>query len=842
MRSVTSTLDHIRQDLAYALRSLRRSPGFAAMVVATLALGVGANTALFSLADRLFLQEPAGVADPGSLRRVYARSNYFGSPRLVDQLGYPQYLAVRQSIAPRAEAAAYTAPDSVRVGRTGGSARAHGVYAGANLFHLLGVHAAVGRMFGADEDRVGHGSLVAVLGYAYWQTHFAGDPGVIGRVVTIARQQYTIIGVMQRGFTGVDLTPVDVWLPLAAYPSPDIGGAPWYESWRSFAQVRVLARVRPGTPNEWLASAATSAYDRGEIANVPTAPDSAVLLVGPIQAARGPALPPKADVAITTRLVGVALIVLLIACANVANLLLARTDRRRREIAVRLALGVSRRRLVAQLLTEGIVLSALAGAVAVLVGMWGALALRHVILPAAEAGGSELDWRLTAFAVGLALATGVIASLTPALRTSRPDLTSSLKSGARDGQTAAHARFRNSLVLVQAALSVVLLVGAGLFVRSLAGARAIDVGFDASHVIYTTVFFADSQGHYVNPFDRSHMVEVTDGLRRVGARMAGVPGVESSALATAAPMGGFISLRFYLDGGREAPIVNGVPPAFISAEPNYFRTAGLRLIRGRAFSDADKLGTEPVAVVSETAAHAFWPGRNPIGQCLMVIASTAPCSRVIGVTRDSHVSTLVERPAASVILPSAQQHGMGVLAHPEFLIVRASPVRRSAVVAALRRITREEFPSAEPAWIETSAGEIDRALEPWRLGATLFSVFGALALVVAAVGVYSVLAYSVSQRTHEMGVRMAIGARDTQVMSLVIREGMRVVLAGVGLGVAASLALGKLVASMLYETSPHDPVVLAGVAVLLTAVSVVASAVPAWRASRTDPVIALRAD
>ncbi|HEY7894129.1 MAG TPA: ADOP family duplicated permease [Gemmatimonadaceae bacterium] len=841
MASITLGLDHVRQDLAYAVRSLRRSPGFAAMVVATLALGVGANTALFSVADRLFLQTPAGVTDPGSLRRLYARSTFFGQPRIVSEIGYPQYLAVRQSIATRARTAAYMAPDSIHVGNAD-AAPDQGVYAAADLFPLLGVHAAMGRLFGPDDDRMGNAALVAVISYDSWQRRFGGDPHVIGRVVPIARQQYTIIGVTQRGFTGIDLEPVDVWLPLATYPSPVIAGEPWYESWRSFGQVRILARVRPHTPNEWLASAATVAFNRGEVANAPHAPESATFLVGPIQADRGPALPPKTDVAITTRLLGVALIVLLIACANVANLLLARADGRRREIAVRLALGVSPGRLIAQLLTEGMVLASIAGAAALLAGVWGAVALRHAILPATEARGPVLDWRMTAFAVGVALATGLVACLTPALRASRPDLTNSLKSGVRAGQAAEHSRFRASLILVQSALSVVLLVGAGLFVRSLSGARAIDVGFDADRLIYATVFFADSQGHYVDYFDQKHVVEVTTGLRQVAARMGRVSGVEAAALASAPPMRGFLQVDIFVDGGRMAPNVNGVPPTVNAVEAGYFQTTGVRLVRGRVFDASDNAGSPLVAVVNETAARAYWSGRDPIGQCLVIRLATEPCTRVVGVTHDAHLFTLVERPEANVIVPSAQEIGKGLLAYPDYLIVRAASAQRSAVIAALRRTVRDVFPTAEPPWIETSASEVHEQLSPWREGAWLFSVFGALALVVAAIGVYSVLAYSVSQRTHEMGVRMALGARNEHVMALVVREGVRVVLVGVVVGVAASLALGTVVASMLYDTSPHDPVVLAVVAAVLTIVGVAASAVPAWRASRTDPVVALRSD
>lgn len=842
MHRIAAFMGHLRQDLAYALRSLRRSPGFAATVVATLALGVGANAALFSLADRLFLRSPEGVTEAGSLRRLYERTTltFASVPTITSGLGYPQYQAVRQAIGARVQTAAYIAPDSVRVGDDAPPAWA--VYASANLLPMLGAHPALGRVFGADEDRMGNGALVAVISDAFWRGRFRADPHIIGRVVPMARQRYTIIGVMQPGFTGVDLTPVDVWFPLATYPSPNVGHAPWYESWRSGVGVRILVRVTPSTPNEWLASAATTAFDRGEIANVPARPDSATLIVGPIQVARAPAIKADREVAITTRLIGVALIVLLIACANVTNLLLSRAHRRRREIAVRLALGVSRGRLIGQLLTEGVVLAVIAGLAALLVGAWGALALRHAVLPPSDAGGTILDWRITAFSLSVAAATGLLAGLTPALRASRPDLTGALKAGSREGGATEQSMLRAALVLVQAALSVVLLVGAGLFVRSLDNARAIDVGFDADRLVSATVYFADPRGHYVSYFDSSYMVEATAGLTRVAARLRLVPGVQSTALATAPPMLGFGMPTLYLAGGRQAPNVSGVSPTAITATPDYFRTVGARLVRGRLFNERDDAGSEPVAVVNETAARAFWPGRDPLGQCVSMTRATAPCMRVIGVVRDVHVLALVEKPIANLILPSAQPHGDLMFANPGYLMVRVVPEQRSAVVAALRRMIRDELPTAEPPWIESGTANMQNELAPWRLGAFLFSAFGVLALIVASLGMYSVRAYSVSQRTHEIGVRMALGARGVQVVSLVIREGVRVVLIGIAVGVAASLALGKLVASLLYGTSPHDPMVIAVVALVLTIVSILASVVPARRAARTDPVVALRAD
>ena len=837
--------DNIRQDLTYTLRGSRRAPGFTAMVVTTLALGVGANTALFSLADRLFLRQPAGVSDPASLRRLYARSNWSigGVTVMRDQFNYPAYAAMRQSLAARAHAVAYTPPDSITIGGGDAATNARGVYATSDFLPTLGARVALGRVFNADEDRMSGGALVAVIGHSLWRDRFGSDSTIIGRVVTIARQRYTIVGVMTDGFTGADLDAVDVWLPLASYPAPPLGTTPWYMSWRSGFHLRVVARLSPTTENhasnEWISSVATATYRRGELENVKRGPDTATVLAGPILTALGPSIHPQTDVAITARLIGVALIVLLIACANVANLLLARALKRRREIAVRLALGVSRARLVVQLLTEGVVLAIGAGVVALVIGVWGGTALQRMVLPSTEAGRGALDLRMATFSFALALVTGILASLSPALRASAPDLTSSLKAGSRDGAIA-HTALRSTFVIVQAALSVILLVGAGLFVRSLGTARDIDLGFDSDRVLFGTVHFLSDDGRYVD-YGSDRLPEVAAGLASVAERLGRTRGVQSVALATAPPMAGYAMARLFLDGGVPVPRLDSLDPALIAATPSYFATTGIRLARGRLFTVSDNIGAEPVIVINETTARAYWPGREALGQCLSLFAPTAACTRVIGVVHDFHFADVVEKPMVGMIVPVAQQ-ATHFMSNPSYLLVRSAPRSIGQVALITRQALRDAFPAAEPPSIGLMSQRVDVQLAPWRLGASLFSIFGVLALVVAAIGVYSVIAYSVSQRTHEMGVRVALGARGREVMSLVIGEGMRTVLVGIALGVAASLALGRLVESMLFATSPHDPLVLVAAAAILTAVALAASALPAWRASRVDPAIALRTD
>ncbi|HTE45700.1 MAG TPA: ABC transporter permease, partial [Gemmatimonadaceae bacterium] len=467
--------DALRQDINFALRSLRRTPGFSAAIAATLALGIGANAAIFSLADRLFLHPPTGVADPSTIHRLYVQSNWsVGSVWEVRaNFGYRAFAALDSALAPRAQLAGYTKVDSMSMGDKDNVATIRGSYTTADFFSVLGVRPAIGRFYSADENVMGAGVLVAVISDALWHRHFSGDSVVLGRTITVARQRYTIVGIGPRGFTGPDLDAADIWLPLGTLPLPKIGNREWFESWRSGSILRVAARVALGTPDAWLSTVGTTVYRRGELAGVSNGPDtSATVLPGPILEALGPSIRPAPEVAIIQRLIGVTIIVLLIACANVTNLLLARAISRRREIAVRLALGISQRRLIAQLLTESLILSGLGGAAAIVAGAWFGSVLRAMLMPRTHFANAPLDARVALFTLAVALITGIAAGLAPALQATRTELTSALKTGAREG--GGHgARLRTTLIVSQVALSVLLLYGAGLFVRSLSSVQRI---------------------------------------------------------------------------------------------------------------------------------------------------------------------------------------------------------------------------------------------------------------------------------------------------------------------------------------------------------------------------------
>jgi predicted permease len=835
-----SMFDAIWQHVPFAFRALRRSPGLAIACVVTIALGVGANGAMFSLADRLFVRPPAGIADPATLRRFYARTNFsVGSVTEITPLfSYQAFATLDSGMVARAQLAAFTPPDTIpfRIGDGEGSSIVHGSYVTGDYMSVLGVRPAIGRFVADDETVMGTPVLVAILSHRFWQRQFDGDERVIGKVVNVNRQRMTIIGVAPAGFDGPDLSGTDIWMPLPTFPAPASGV--WYKHWAAGWFLRVVGRVAPGTHDELLSSAATTLVRHDIRDNTNVMRDStASILTGPILEALGPSMAPRTEVAIAKRLIGVTLIVLLIACANVASLLLARAMTRRREIAVRLALGVSRRRLVMQLAVEGLVLAMVAAIAAIVLSVWAGSALRSLVMPQTYWAGPLLDVRVTIFTLAVAAAAGIAAGIVPALQASDPELTGALKSGARDG-VSGRSQLRAALLVTQIALSVVLLCGAGLFVRSLSRIRAVDLGVDVERLVYGTVVTQSKKGPYLDDsfsLDASAMSQLQD----AGTALAARRDVENTTFASYPPMRGYAMIGLYLADRRPVTRLDDRDPGWFSATPTYFATIGRHLVRGRAFTDADR-GTQ-VAVVNETAARTYWPGQNPIGQCLRLFRDTVPCSTVIGVMKNSHLEEIIEKPTAQVV-SMAFVTPTGAPRGARYLVVRTAPGRIGAVAAAMRSELQKRFPASASIIVRSLPQVLEPQIRPWRLGTTIFSAFGVLALMVSALGTYSVIAYSVNQRAHEMSVRAALGARAADIIRLVVGQGARVAAVGIVLGIGISLVASRLIESLLYETSARDPLVAIGVATLLAFVAVVASSIPAWRATRADPVVALRSD
>jgi putative ABC transport system permease protein len=815
-------LDGWRQDLVYSARSLRRTPGVTLTIVLTLALGLGANAAMFTLLNAVFLRPPGGVAQPFQLRRVWTEMDFRSGRQFWSGYDYPQYEAVRKAVTGLGTTTLYSYPSDAKVRRGRATTQAVKVYAPSSYFPVLGVRPALGRFFTADEDRLGAGQHVVVASHAYWRRALEGDSAVIGETIHIDGIPHTLIGVADDRFSGAELTATELWVPLSTITG--YADKPWWTDY-NVNGFQVLIRARDGVPDAALDARLTLAMRDASI-GVSAAPPTLVTRVGSIITARGPGKRAQ-EVQIATRLGGVALVVLLIACANVVSLLLARAVRRRREIGMRLALGISRGRLARLILTESVLLAALAGIGAVLAAFWGGLALRTLLLPDIHWAESPIDWRVLAGAVATSLAAGVAAGIVPAAQSGSMELTTVLKTGARDGY-GRRSRLRSVLVLAQVALSVMLLVGAVLFVRSLSNVRALDLGFDASRLMFARVEFESPEPRR-DSLSPARLAEAADRLRSA-------PGVQATALTAMRPLSGFSIESFY----PEADTIAHKKPMgmYWAVSPDYFAAAGTRIVAGSGFPNAVGAATPPSVIVNTAMADALWPGESPLGRCVRFEKPDARCNTIIGVVETARWGRVIEEATPQFYLPLAN---MPFRARARTIAVRADAAMAPAVIRDVHQVLSELFPGGEPV-IRRMSDVLEPHYRPWRLGATLFSLFGILAGIVAALGVYSTVSYNVSQRTHEFGVRMALGAQIGHVVRHVLGEGLRTVVLGVVVGVGLSLAAGRLVSALLYGVTPRDPVALTVVAALLLGVATAAALVPAWRASRVDPLTALRAD
>ena len=818
------------QDVGYAVRGFRRQPGFSLAILLTLGLGIGANAVMFGLVDRLLLRPPPQVVDPERVHRFQLTESDAGNGRswTNESLAWRTFTDQRDRAGYFSEIAAFFTHSEMPLGRGERAAKARVVLATPSYFRLLGVAPAVGRFFGEEEDRAGAASAVAVVSWRYADRAFGSARAALGARLLLGSQPYVIVGVTPRGFNGVDLSAVDAWIPFQAGAADVVGRSEEWRNTYNWQWLKVLARLKPGVTRE-RASAEATTVQRAAVASIPNVDHTSRAALVTLSGFDREAVSHSRE-RVALWLSGVALVVLLVVSANVANLLLARAASRRREIAVRLALGVGRFRLMRQLLVESLLLALGGGAAALLVAQWGGSLLRATLLPTVTWTEPPLDWRVAAVTAVVTLVTGLLTGLAPAVQASRPALTSALRGASGEGGST-RSRLRTGLLATQAGLSLMLLVGAGLFVQSLRRVVGTDIGYRPEQLLVAEVDLALAGFHreaYPAFYDRA--------LERVRA----LPGVETASQSINSPFWTINSTRFRLTDRDSTPRLPNGGPYYNGVTPEFFTTLGMRLLKGRLLTETDRRGAAQVMVVNQRLAEFYWPGAEAIGRCVTVGADSLPCVEIVGVVSNGRANAIQEDPFAMYYVPLDQAGRLG-LSRDRMLFIRTRG-DPGPVVPEVRRVFNELAANLPLANVRTFQSQIDPEIQPWRLGAVMFGVFGGLALLVAAVGLYSVMSYTVVQRTREFGIRSALGASGTQIIRSVAWNGMLVVVAGMVVGAAAALLAGRWLAPLLYLTSPRDPIVFGVVAITLLSASLAAVLLPARRATRVDPVIALRAD
>ena len=805
----------LRQDLRYALRSLRSSPTFAAMAIATIALAIGANTAMFSFVNAVVLN-PLPYPDPERLVMV-AEKRPDGGNNGISTLNYLDW-AEQQTVfeyfaAMTGWGAVYTGGDAP-VLLTGGRAT-------VQYFDLTGAQVVLGRKFVAGEDKVGNDHVV-LLGNALWRARFGADPTIVGRSLTLDGEPYTVVGVLAPG-AAFDLARWQIWKPLAFEPSNMTRDFHWFIAYAKLKAGITLEQAQ--TAMDLIGKRIADAYPASNKGwSVAVNPLTEQMVNRNVRTA-------------TLALFGATAFVLLIGCANLANLSLARGVALRREVAVRASLGATRWRLARQFLTENMLLSLFGGALGVGVGYAAMVGIKALIpkgyLPPVDIG---LDSRVLLFALATTVATGILFGLAPAIQATRTNLAEPMKEGGQ-GTTPSGggARVRGGLVVTEIALAFVLLFGSGLLLRSLFGLLAVDPGFDAANVLTATLPISTTQ----HPDPK----ELNQYLRSIRESVAAVPGVRETALTSALPLQGWGYGMPYQIAGRE--VVDRAKRQslfFKMVTPSYFDTLHIRVTAGRALGDTDVAGAPPVAVINETLAKRDFPNESPIGQRLLVeqivpgqTALGADVAwEIVGVIKDEKISSLEDTLSAGMYVTMEQSP-----VYNPGLIVRAAvqpETLEKAVTAAVASVSKDQALFGT----KTLQQITDESLVVNRLQALLLAVFAGMALLLAAVGIYGVIAYAVTQRTHELGIRAALGATARSLQGLVFRGGMK--LAGLGLliGFVVSLAVARLLQSILFSVGPRDPLTIAVVAFVLAAVAAAACFVPARRATKVDPIVALR--
>ena len=810
-------LEELLQDVRYAIRSLRRAPGFTAAAVATLALSVGATTSIFSVVNAVLL---SGLPYPHADRIVALCEKSTVKPSNaicpVGGVGPANFLHWQEG-ARSFDAMAAFAETRAAIARPGDDPVSAQVrVATSSIFDVLGARPAMGRFFTADEDKPG-APRVVVLGYAFWKQQLGGDPAIVGQSVVVNGSNATVVGVTERGFGLYD--PVDSWMPIRFAPAQRTTPGRW---------VRAIGLIKEGVTIE-RADREMKTLEARVAQELPKWNAGVTAFAMPLREK----LIGNSQRVLWTLLAAVGFL-LLIACANVANLLLARAADREREVAVRISLGASPRRLVRQLLTESMVLSGVSALIGLTLALKGTAVLVALVpsgLSVQPLASVTVDWRLLLFTAAVAVGSGLLFGVAPALHATRADVQETLKEGGRGGSSVSHssARVRNALVIAETSLALVLLAGAGLMVRSFAALEHVDLGFRAEHVL-TARLSLPSRKYQTD-------TAIAQFFRAADARVAAVPGVQAVGAINMMPLTGERSVSAFTIEGRPTPEPGTEPSGDMrSITPGYFRAMGIPLKAGRELTNDDDLRHPQVGIVSETLARTFWPNESAIGHFLLYDWGTPQRVQIVGVAGDIRHDGPDKQAYMEIYRPVAQ------IAASEMTLVVLVSGDPASYGSALRGAVREVDRDVPLAEMRPLSALVSRALGTSRLATTLFGLFGGLGLLLAAIGIYGVMTYTVQQRRHEIGVRLALGASPTSVLAMVVRRGAVLSLAGILIGLVAAFAASGLMRKLLFGVPPHDGVTFGAIALLLAAVGVLAAYVPGLKATRVDPVTVLRGE
>jgi putative ABC transport system permease protein len=799
-------MDSLIKDIRYGLRSLLKRPAFTAIALVALALGIGANTAIFSLVNAVVLR-PLPFPESDRLVWMWGNIRNGGNRASVSPLDFLDYRSQNKTFAHFA--ASGSLPAAVNITGNGDPERLPASLVTGNFFDAFGIAPALGRGFTLDNEKTGQDGVV-VLSYALWQRRFAGDPGIIDKKIVLDGKPVQVIGVMGRDVTLPQAA--DLWVPMT-FDSPDM-------LQRKAHFLRPIGRLKRGV------SMAQAQADLDVIAAQleQQFPDTNtgwnLRLVSLREQLVGSS---RTYVFILFGAVG---LVLLIACANVANLLLVRAAARQKEIALRTALGASRPRIMRQMITESVLLAIMGGALGVLLAKWGVdllVSFSQDTLPRSVP--VRVDATVLLFTFLISLVTGLLFGLAPAFRTLQVNLIDSLKEGVRGaGENALRNRTRSLLVVFESAIAVMLLIGAGLLVRSLIALQNVNPGFDSNNVL---TFRLDLQR---NKYDTPE--KVANFLTEFQTRAGNLPGVQTVGFITELPMSGQLNdLPFTVEGRPAVPANQGFGADFRRINQNYFSALRIPLLRGRNFTEQEVRQGDNVVIVSQQLVDTVFPNEEPLGKRLISGMSDVRFE-IIGVVGDIRHYTLGGTPVATMYFPTLQPRSTNV-------VIRTTTDPMS-IAGGVRGVVHEMDPDQPIARVQPMTAWVDASVSTQRYRTTLLALFAALAMVLAATGIYGVMSYTVAQRTHEIGVRMALGARQRDVLKLVVRQGMLLALVGVGLGLIGAFALTRVMATLLFQVTAKDPITFAVVAVLLIAVAFVACFVPALRATKVDPLVALR--